>query len=105
MQSWICSSRPGPRATRTRSGSGKRDRKSTRLNSSHPSISYAVFSLKKKKLYVVDRGKPAADGKTFDITIFVDDPGSLTTACITVQPCRPVPIGVRLRDAGHYNND
>src|SRR6266581_8046417 len=28
-------------------GSG-RDRKSTRLNSSHPSISYAVFCLKKK---------------------------------------------------------
>src|SRR5690348_17796474 len=27
-----------------------RDRKSTRLNSSHPSISYAVFCLKKKKL-------------------------------------------------------
>src|SRR6266487_4211412 len=28
---------------------GKVDRKSTRLNSSHPSISYAVFCLKKKK--------------------------------------------------------
>src|SRR5690348_3945181 len=28
---------------------GTRDRKSTRLNSSHPSISYAVFCLKKKK--------------------------------------------------------
>src|SRR6266581_5291542 len=27
---------------------GERDRKSTRLNSSHPSISYAVFCLKKK---------------------------------------------------------
>src|SRR5690348_18511767 len=27
------------------------DRKSTRLNSSHPSISYAVFCLKKKKDY------------------------------------------------------
>src|SRR5438876_76878 len=27
------------------------DRKSTRLNSSHPSISYAVFCLKKKKIY------------------------------------------------------
>src|SRR5438876_4924219 len=27
---------------------GKADRKSTRLNSSHPSISYAVFCLKKK---------------------------------------------------------
>src|SRR5690348_18023795 len=30
-------------------GSRGRDRKSTRLNSSHPSISYAVFCLKKKK--------------------------------------------------------
>src|SRR4051812_49475800 len=29
--------------------SGKSDRKSTRLNSSHMSISYAVFCLKKKK--------------------------------------------------------
>src|SRR5690242_21456659 len=29
--------------------SGHRDRKSTRLNSSHMSISYAVFCLKKKK--------------------------------------------------------
>src|SRR5438309_8979218 len=28
---------------------GQRDRKSTRLNSSHSSISYAVFCLKKKK--------------------------------------------------------
>src|SRR5690348_17990274 len=27
------------------------DRKSTRLNSSHPSISYAVFCLKKKKFF------------------------------------------------------
>src|SRR5690348_17661967 len=27
----------------------RRDRKSTRLNSSHPSISYAVFCLQKKK--------------------------------------------------------
>src|SRR5438876_1006829 len=30
-------------------GSAEGDRKSTRLNSSHPSISYAVFCLKKKK--------------------------------------------------------
>src|SRR2546427_3402601 len=29
----------------------KRDRKSTRLNSSHSQISYAVFCLKKKKKY------------------------------------------------------
>src|SRR3712207_7747463 len=31
--------------------SGRRDRKSTRLNSSHANISYAVFCLKKKKIY------------------------------------------------------
>src|SRR5947207_11407443 len=30
---------------------GERDRKSTRLNSSHTVISYAVFCLKKKKKY------------------------------------------------------
>src|SRR4051794_41633848 len=30
------------------------DRKSTRLNSSHPSISYAVFCLKKKKQMIND---------------------------------------------------
>src|SRR5258707_9368870 len=30
-------------------GAGLRDRKSTRLNSSHANISYAVFCLKKKK--------------------------------------------------------
>src|SRR5438876_2656194 len=30
-----------------------RDRKSTRLNSSHPSISYAVFCLKKKKKRII----------------------------------------------------
>src|SRR3712207_7322462 len=30
-------------------GAGDRDRKSTRLNSSHANISYAVFCLKKKK--------------------------------------------------------
>src|SRR5438034_8815136 len=34
-----------------------RDRKSTRLNSSHTVISYAVFCLKKKKDQPVDGGK------------------------------------------------
>src|SRR5438067_3336517 len=32
---------------------GERDRKSTRLNSSHVSISYAVFCLKKKKNHTI----------------------------------------------------
>src|SRR3712207_7515305 len=34
-------------------GDELRDRKSTRLNSSHANISYAVFCLKKKKTYSV----------------------------------------------------
>src|SRR4051812_49639757 len=34
---------------------GREDRKSTRLNSSHMSISYAVFCLKKKKPTVITR--------------------------------------------------
>src|SRR5438876_5844457 len=34
-----------------------RDRKSTRLNSSHPSISYAVFCLKKKKKKILKHKK------------------------------------------------
>src|SRR5579859_8234930 len=49
--------RSRPRAARVQSGSrwaafsvnAGRDRKSTRLNSSHSQISYAVFCLKKKK--------------------------------------------------------
>src|SRR5206468_10569785 len=36
-------------ACRTDFGAARRDRKSTRLNSSHDQISYAVFCLKKKK--------------------------------------------------------
>src|SRR6478672_13164767 len=43
------------RSSRPRSGACTRssDRKSTRLNSSHDQISYAVFCLKKKKLYLL----------------------------------------------------
>src|SRR5438477_9120596 len=37
------------RPRRPRAGTTSSDRKSTRLNSSHMSISYAVFCLKKKK--------------------------------------------------------
>src|SRR2546430_7404150 len=43
----LAARRPQPRAARR---AGRRaDRKSTRLNSSHSQISYAVFCLKKKK--------------------------------------------------------
>src|SRR6266702_6367038 len=40
---------PAPPRRRGSSGHRDRDRKSTRLNSSHVAISYAVFCLKKKK--------------------------------------------------------
>src|SRR5256885_8903805 len=36
-------------------GRARRDRKSTRLNSSHLVISYAVFCLKKKKKYITNQ--------------------------------------------------
>src|SRR5258708_24975844 len=37
-------------------GESRQDRKSTRLNSSHQIISYAVFCLKKKKVTAPDKG-------------------------------------------------
>src|SRR2546423_9271479 len=40
---------------------GRADRKSTRLNSSHQLISYAVFCLKKKKYYPKPKPSSAAD--------------------------------------------
>src|SRR5438874_5185181 len=40
---------PGDALGRPRGGTPEGDRKSTRLNSSHVEISYAVFCLKKKK--------------------------------------------------------
>src|SRR3712207_8492884 len=42
----------GGRGPRRRPG-GEQDRKSTRLNSSHANISYAVFCLKKKNQYIL----------------------------------------------------
>src|SRR5574337_1346694 len=48
------------------SGEVPRDRKSTRLNSSHHSNSYAVFCLKKKKKSaVVDRSKENIEMESF----------------------------------------
>src|SRR5438034_7123231 len=41
--------RPGCESVRSSLSSSRQDRKSTRLNSSHTVISYAVFCLKKKK--------------------------------------------------------
>src|SRR5690349_21967513 len=52
---------PGPRGDGRRGRPGAGDRKSTRLNSSHVEISYAVFCLKKKKK---KKKKSKIDNKT-----------------------------------------
>src|SRR6478672_1561167 len=50
-----CPAGPAPPAPAARSG---RDRKSTRLNSSHDQISYAVFCLKKKNQILCGSSRP-----------------------------------------------
>src|SRR2546430_9485485 len=47
-----------------------RDRKSTRLNSSHSQISYAVFCLKKKKLHVTSCARDAHGGIAHELAQF-----------------------------------
>src|SRR3712207_8566292 len=47
-----------------------RDRKSTRLNSSHANISYAVFCLKKKKITHAVFSIPPPHPHTLHITLF-----------------------------------
>src|SRR2546430_6561114 len=46
---------PAVHAERDRAVQAEGDRKSTRLNSSHSQISYAVFCLKKKKHHTIPR--------------------------------------------------
>src|SRR5258708_31954725 len=59
------------RARRTPGLPWKGDRKSTRLNSSHQIISYAVFCLKKKILYTKIRDKPEVTLHTHHIMQYV----------------------------------
>src|SRR3712207_8154297 len=56
---------PDDHARRSSRKSRQRDRKSTRLNSSHANISYAVFCLKKKNNIVTTT---IADNYTLDTT-------------------------------------
>src|SRR6266849_9133685 len=57
-----CNRRDGP----DRAG-GDRDRKSTRLNSSHEWISYAVFCLKKKKKKNIHKSKKKKIKKNYKL--------------------------------------
>src|SRR3712207_7007588 len=47
----------------------RRDRKSTRLNSSHANISYAVFCLKKKINHPIDLPHLAAQGRLWEFML------------------------------------
>src|SRR5690554_7697956 len=66
LVTWPTSSRIVPvcLAKRVRKADRHEDRKSTRLNSSHVRISYAVFCLKKKKKKTHDKRNKKRDEKT-----------------------------------------
>src|SRR5205085_8535783 len=66
--------RHSDRRRRHRRGGHRRDRKSTRLNSSHSQISYAVFCLKKKKK---SDNEPLIT--TFNTTGYIDHAAFLLT--------------------------
>src|SRR3989337_1405013 len=61
------------------------DRKSTRLNSSHGSISYAVFCLKKKKKELLRQ-----DGAVLDIDLYLSAfrPENATQLTIERRECK-----------------
>src|SRR5205085_8933159 len=48
------------------------DRKSTRLNSSHSQISYAVFCLKKKKINTIEKKKSIVNKNTRKVSSIKD---------------------------------
>src|SRR6266567_4469327 len=68
-------------ASRSRASSStrptSRDRKSTRLNSSHSQISYAVFCLKKKRATHVDPLWKSKNGDQARLLFFEEERGGL----------------------------
>src|SRR5256886_2822265 len=62
------------------------DRKSTRLNSSHSKISYAVFCLKKNDLLRVTKGKTDEGLARQTIRQSTDLGGGMTTHGVRFQP-------------------
>src|SRR5689334_24509097 len=74
------------------SSTRKRDRKSTRLNSSHSSISYAVFCLKKKKgdeppvTFYINPGEPwQTVNQIFTRSSLITLPGTLLPINVTTD--------------------
>src|SRR5438552_14258693 len=63
QQAWESALRDGYKAAKLPPRSALSDRKSTRLNSSHQIISYAVFCLKKKKKKKTNNGNQQINTK------------------------------------------
>src|SRR5438132_1745706 len=93
-------------ARATASGLAGRDRKSTRLNSSHTVISYAVFCLKKKKPGEPDRdvGEPLAPRAPEGVGEDHEDVAPGQSAEPVAKSTRP-PVGIlgHKRDAIHVH--
>src|SRR3712207_8391601 len=66
----------------------RQDRKSTRLNSSHANISYAVFCLKKKKYYANSVSTIPAEKR---LPMILTDTSSRTSRTIYTLEVRPLP--------------
>src|SRR2546429_2943340 len=67
----------------------RRDRKSTRLNSSHGYISYAVFCLKKKILY---RSNQDDLNLASSCLVWLAYRFVCPYVSVAIQPCCPIPI-------------
>src|SRR3712207_7038350 len=69
-----------------------RDRKSTRLNSSHANISYAVFCLKKKKngIYIYSYPRTVAQGEELDSMLGERRHELEAVVLLTVETCEVV---------------
>src|SRR2546430_8566693 len=73
----------GPGAT-----AGREDRKSTRLNSSHSQISYAVFCLKKKKNHAHPPSVPCRHARRSDLNRVEPMTGVCVSTCRRVRTRR-----------------
>src|SRR5690625_5712634 len=80
---------------------GERDRKSTRLNSSHVAISYAVFCLKKKKNSDLERAipRPITITHRWIVAITPSRTGAKPSGADSsiVRTCRSHPRALRVR--------
>src|ERR1039458_4632234 len=75
----------------------RRDRKSTRLNSSHLGISYAVFCLKKKRAHRCTRSPRNKFAKGHVALPFRASGGSRVRWCVDVLPTLNLALGLGIR--------